>query len=733
MRENPRKATQRALDLHRQGRLTEADRVYASILAQSPDYFDALHLRGLLRMHQGNPSEALPLIEAAVRLKPNSVEALSVFGAVLLSLDHHQNALEKYERILKIEPTNVDALYNRGVVLSKLGRDGESLASYERALAIRPNHGFALFNRGNLLAELGRYEPALESLDRALAAMPQNSEVLNNRGNVLAKLERHVEAIASFDKALAIRPTYVTALTNRGNAFKQLKRYAEALASFEHALRIQPDNVVAAYNCGNALVESGRLEEALAYFDMALTIEPNHADGLSARAYALFNLRRPGEAVECYRRALTITPDDAVLHTNLIFALNFIADASMADLQIERERWYQSHGERFATNAIHGNEPDPDRRLRIGYVSSHFRDQASVYAFGGVILNHDPDRFETVCYSDTLEGDDVTRQLEASVTKWHRTTHLSDDELAQLIRADQIDILVDAVGHMKGHRLLVFARKPAPIQMTAWGEPTGTGIKSMDYLLADPVLIPARDRSVLTERVVDLPNFLGYWRPGQLPEPSQLPAIERGYITFGSFNRFAKILDSVLRLWATVLRAIPDAHLVLKPVDVSQRSRVEAIFADEGVAPERLTLLGESQRFDHFVAYQQIDIALDPFPHGGGMTTLDALWMGVPVVTLAGHTISSRLAAASLTALDLADFVAIDKDGYVRLAVAKAADLGELAALRAGLRERIANSAIGDVARYARAVEAAYRGVWQQWCARSGSESGDHLKALVRS
>jgi protein O-GlcNAc transferase len=353
-------------------------------------------------------------------------------------------------------------------------------------------------------------------------------------------------------------------------------------------------------------------------------------------------------------------------------------------------------------------------------VSPYFCDQAATYAFGGVILHHDRDRFEVVCYSDTPQEDAVSRRLRGRADKWHHTAALGDDELTALIRADRIDILIDLVGHMRGHRLLVFARKPAPIQITAWGEPTGTGLAAMDYLFADPVLVAPHERGLLAEQVVDLPNFLGYWVPDPIPEPRALPALARGYITFGSFNRFDKMQDPVLAAWARIMNALPGSRLILKggrtSLDPSQQERVKSILAAAGVAAERVTFLGWLDRGAHFEAYQDIDIALDPFPHGGGMTTLDALWMGVLVVAFPGRTISSRLASATLSAAGLKDFVARDLDDYVDLAVAKALDLAALALLRGTVRGLVASSAFGDPRQYSRAVEAAYREMWQRWC-----------------
>ena len=433
-------------------------------------------------------------------------------------------------------------------------------------------------------------------------------------------------------------------------------------------------------------------------------------------------------SVASYRRALALRPEDAALHSDLIFALNFDPAATPADQQAERARWDERHARRYAT-AIkpHPNNRDPGRRLRIGYVSSHFRHQAGTYAFGGVLTHHDRTGFEIICYSDTRQEDDLTPILRACAATWHRTADLSDEQLAELIRSDGIDILVELAGHMQGSRLLACARKPAPIQLNAWGEPTGSGLATIDYLLADPVLVPPAERAQFADRIADLPCTIAYWVPDALPEPAPLPALSRGYVTFGSFNRLSKVLDPVLRAWAEILRALPQSRLVLKDRlldEASQRTPMLAVLAEEGVAPDRVTFLDYTGRAGHFAALQEIDIALDPFPHGGGMTTLDALWMGVPVVTWPGHTASSRIAAACLTAVGLTDFIARDPASYVQLALAKAADLDALAQLRARLRGQVAQSAVGNLDRYTRAVEAIYRQIWQRWCAAAANHRG---------
>jgi predicted O-linked N-acetylglucosamine transferase (SPINDLY family) len=588
------------------------------------------------------------------------------------------------------------------VVLVKLGRDADAIESYRRALAIGPSHPGASFNLGNLLAGEAHFEEALACYDLALTNNPNLLDAHTNRGNTLMQLGRYEDAVAAFTYVLSIRPDDLPALNNRASAFKQVGRYDRALADYDRIYAIDPHHADALYNRGNALIDLGRSQEAIESLRRALG---------AAQAG-----RRDGARV-----ADRVSDDtsDASVHGSLIFALNFDPAATTADQQAERSRWAAQYQRERAPAPPHDNVADPDRRLRIGYVSSHFRHQAATYAFGGVIVEHDREHFEVTCYSDTAVEDDVTARLRARADRWHATMKLSDDRLADLIRSERIDILVDLVGHMRGNRLPVFARKPAPVQLTGWGEPTGTGLTAMDYLLADPVLVPAEERGLLAERVYDLPNFLGYSSPEPLPPPGPLPALANGYVTFGCFNRFAKVLDPVVRSWAAILRAVPKSRLLLKDrlLDrASQTGPMLAILAAEGIGPERVTFLDQLHRSGHFGAYDAIDMALDPFPHGGGMTTLDALWMGVPVVTWRGSTIPSRLAAASLSAIGLTDFIAPDRVGYVDLAVRKANDLPALAHLRASLRDRVAHSAVGDPALYARAVEAAYREMWRRWC-----------------
>jgi predicted O-linked N-acetylglucosamine transferase (SPINDLY family) len=363
--------------------------------------------------------------------------------------------------------------------------------------------------------------------------------------------------------------------------------------------------------------------------------------------------------------------------------------------------------------------PDPDRRLRIGYVSADLRHHSVASAMLPILRSHDHANVEVICYSGVTRPDGVTEQIRGLADVWHDTARLTDDDLEALIQSEHVDLLIDLSGHTGGNRLPVFARQPAPVQITAWGYATGTGLDAIDYFLADPILVPPEAHAQYAEEVIDLPSGLCYEAPAYAPNVSPLPALRHGSVTFGAFNRLAKITDDAVDTWGRVLAAVPTARLLIKTGGLEQADKRAWLLGGmlaHGVEPERVAFLGNSPHPDHLAAHAEIDLMLDTFPQGGGITTLDSLLMGVPVVTLLGQRVPGRTSASFLTTLDLADLVAQTTDEYVEIAARAVGDLDRLARERATLRERLLTSAIGDAQRYTRTVEATYRALWRRWC-----------------
>ncbi len=614
------------------------------------------------------------------------------------ALAHHAagrlaDAERGYRAVLVAAPDNADALHLLGALLASRGDARGGLVLVERALALAPGVADFHVSRGVALKAAGVLDEAAASWERALALEPGHADAWNDLGTARVAQGRADEALPCFARALAARPGFVTALANTGLALTVLGRYDEAAARCEEALARVPDDRTARLNLAAARLAAGRV----------------------------------GEAVTAYRAALARRPDDAEAHSGLVFALDFDPATTAAAALAERRRWGARHAAPLITRwRPHDNDRRPERRLRVGYVSADFRRHSAAALFGPVLRHHDPAAVEVICYSGAVVGDETTARFRAGAALWRDVAGLDDEALAARIRADGVDVLVDLSGFSAGHRLGVFAHRPAPVQVTAWGHAVGTGLAAMDYLFADDVTVPPAARAHFTEEIVRLPAIVTYEPPAGAPPPAPLPALGSGRITFGCFNRPAKITDAMLAVWAGILAAVPGSRLLLKFPgfeDAGVQARVRAALTAGGADPARVAFLGGTPPAEHLAAYAQVDVALDPFPHGGGVSALDGLWMGVPMVTLCGERVPARLGASFLTVLGLERFVAGTPAEYAAVARRVAADPSGLAALRAGLRDRVAASPLGNHRAYCRAVEAAYRTMWRRWCAAPGQPS----------
>jgi predicted O-linked N-acetylglucosamine transferase (SPINDLY family) len=684
---NVDEASARAHALHQSGFISEAQALCRDILRKAPRHFHALQLLGVTEFQSGRYEAADRLLREALSIEPRSVAALSNRGVVLHELRRFDEALACYDKAVAIQPDCAEAISNGANALAQLERFEEAVERYDQALAVRPGYAEAYSNRANALFHLRHYDEALASCEKALALKPNDAEVLSNRGNALAAMRRFDEALASFDKALALDPRLSTAWLGRGNVLIRLDRHAEALAAYQNALAAKPDNLNAMAQLARFHERHGQINQAISWYDRALAIKPDFGDAIS----------------------------------NKIFALDFAADIGVEEQQAARKYWWRHIGAKLAEKSRlrHENDPDPARRLALGYVSADFRRHSAAAAFRPVLQHHDKTQFEIVCYSCAIAQDERTEEFRRIADRWVDASQLSDQALAERVFSDKIDILIDLSGHSAGNRLGTFAMKPAPVQVTAWGHATGTGLPTIDYLFCDAVTIPESVRHFFAEKLYDLPCIITTEPPPVGLRPSDPPFLANGHITFGVFNRMSKVSDEAVAVWAAILDRVPHSRLLMKDGaldDGPLRDGLRNRFAAHGVLPERIDFLGYTPREEHLAAFARVDICLDPFPQNGGVSTWEALHMGVPVVAKLGHVPVSRLTGAILSSLGLNDWVAQSTDAYAAIAVTNASKPDHLRQLRHALAATIASSASGNGARYTRAVEQAYRAMWEEYC-----------------
>ncbi|UFZ04433.1 tetratricopeptide repeat protein [Bradyrhizobium ontarionense] len=710
-----------AVAAYRGGRRAEAQAICGQILALLPDHFDALHLLGVSALDSGQLDLAEQALTKAVEIEPRHAEALSNLGLALFNRKRYDEARKAQERAIALKPALVVAQTGLGNTLMRLGQPAEAIVAHDRAIALKPDYADAYCNRGMALLPLNRNEDANQSFDRALSLNPRHMEAMFGKGLASINLRHFNEALAAFDAALAIKPGAAQVLAQRGRLHQIAGRFDQARADFDAAL------------AGDPMLEMALLGKAqLGHFkDVAQSVDacrkvleqnPRSEDAWLWLGVCYGKQGEVSAAVAHFDRALEIRPDFAEAMTAKIFTLEFMPDADFELHQAVRREWWQRIGSHVARRPLPPRDLDPERRLTIGYVSSDFRNHSAALTFLPVLKHHDRQDFRVACYACSPVQDAVTAQFRACADLWVDASQMSDDELADRIEADGVDILVDLSGHSAGNRLPLFARKPAPVQVTAWGSGTGTGLPTIDYFFADPVTVPEATRHLFAEQVHDLPAVITTEAlPGVQPTP--LPMLRNGHVTFGVFNRLDKISDPALMVWTRIMRELPDSRIVLKSGSLDDpllRDRLLARFAAQGVTQERIICLGWSTREQQIAQFALVDISLDPFPQNGGVSTWESLQAGVPVIAKLGRSAASRAAGAIVTATGLGDWVAEDDDGYVAIALKHGAEPAELAKLRAELPAMVANSAAGNVEIYTRKVEEGYRLFWRRHCAGAG-------------
>jgi protein O-GlcNAc transferase len=744
-----------AISHHQAGRLREAERLYRRILAAHPQHSQAMHCLGVLAHQMGHNDVAIDLIRRALLLNPNDADCHYNLGNLLKDKGQFADAMAEYRWAIALRPSDADAHANLGILLADSGQTNEAIVAYHRAIALNPRLPQPYNNLGNVLKDIGKLDDALAAYDRAIALKRDYAEAYNNRGVALREKGDIDEAIAAYRQAFALKPDYAQAYSNLGNALRAKGQLDEAIAAHRQAIALSPNSAEFHCNLAVALIDNAQLDEAIVAARQAVALTPSLPEAHNNLGIALKGQDQPDAAVLAYRQAIALRPNYAEAHGNLgnvlkmqgqldaavaafrqaialkpdsvdahgqlILALQYHPDFDDRAIAEELARWNRRHAEpRRKVIRPHSNDRDPERGLRIGYVSPDFRNHVVGRNVMPLFQHHDRRQFHITCYAQMLHPDSMTGVFQQNADEWRNIVGLSDEQVAEQIREDGIDILIDLALHTIGNRLPVFALKPAPVQVTFAGYPGSTGLTTIDYRLSDPFLDPrGTDETVYSERTLRLPDSFWCYDPmeGRDIPVNPLPALERGFITFGCLNNFCKINGNVLTLWAQVLRQVEKSRLLMLAPRGSCRQRALDQLSREGIDPERVEFVPFQSREGFLQIYHRIDLGLDSFPYNGHSTSLDSLWMGVPVITSVGRRAVSRAGWGQLSNLGLTELAAQTPQDFVSSAVCLAGDLPRLSQLRSTLRQRMEQSPLMDAPKFARSIEAAYRQMWKVWCA----------------
>jgi predicted O-linked N-acetylglucosamine transferase (SPINDLY family) len=671
-----------AVEHHRAGRRADAERLYRQVLAGDPNHRDGLFLLAGIELESGRAQDAVDKLLRATALAPDNAAYFANLGEAYRRLGRPDDALRALLRAMALQPDRVEPLFNLAVLMEDSGVMDAAVAFFERAAQLRPDT--PMFADRLARARRAAARIAARGEDRVGPASDGSARMMVVFAGHLCGLGAREQGEAFLRRAVALSPGLAEAHSALGVVLGDLSRLDEAIASFRRALALKPDAADTLANLGGALASSGLV----------------------------------GEGVDAMRESVSRSPNP-VSHSNLLMTMLYDSRATPADILAESREYERVHARTLGADVEpHRNDPSPDRRLRIGYVSPDFRREGVSFFLVPVLSHHDRRDFEIFCYSSVARPDEVTQRLMGYADHWRNLLGVDDASAARTVRADGIDVLVDLTMHAGNNRMLLFARKAAPVQVCWVGYPGTTGLSAMQVRLSDPYLDPGDgDCPEYSEKTVRLPDTFWCYDPltSEL-EAGPLPALARGAVTFGCLNKFDKVSPETLDLWGRVLRQVPGSLLVLLAPLGAARGRVAEALAKYGIDRDRIEFADRRPRAEYLASYRNIDVCLDTVPVNGHTTSLDAFWMGVPVVTLVGKTIIGRAGLSLATNLGLSELVSTTPDEFVRIAVGLAGDLRRMSELRAGLRARMKKSPLMDAPRFARALEALYRRLWKDWC-----------------
>lgn len=648
---------------------------------------------------------------------------------VAQGLAYHQGGNMKaakatYLEVLKKDTENAEALHLLGCLFDGQGNTAQAIKLLVRAVKSNPKSHAYFYNLANMHLRQGDAKEAIRCYREAIRIKPDYAMAHNNLGQAFAQTVQRSQAKASFLNAISIQSNYADAHYNLGIELKIEGDLDSAISEFLRAVQIQPRFADAYCNLGGAYLQTQHLSQAVAAYTKAIEIEPTNFRNHTNLGAALLRMGRQQDAITSFQFALKLNPNDAPTRSNVILASSYTTSDATA-LQMLTEEWEQVHClplSKCIKN--HSNKADPNKTLRIGFVSADFRNHAAAFWIEPLLSNLKSDDFELYCYSSNAVVDSTTERFRLYADQWIESAGVGDEALAERIRLDAIDILVDLSSHTEGHRLLMFARQPAPVQVSWFGFPISTGLKSIQYRITDTAIDPpGQTANFYSEELVHLNRFYASYRPDPTaPAVDVAPVSRNNFITFASLNSFAKITPQVLELWAEILSGIQNSRLIIQAAgleDAALAQQIYRVFAEHGVSGDRLILRGWTPMSGFLRMGQEADIALDPFPFNGGVTTCHTLWMGLPVITLCGQSAASRVGKSILSNLGLSDLVAHNLEDYKAIAQNLARDRARLSMLRASMRSRMESNGLLDGASLCAEARIAFRDMWRTWCARA--------------
>ena len=739
-----------AFEKQRAGQLSEAAETYKEILRIDSAHTDALHLLGLIESSRGNYQQAVALIQQAVKLTPSSPILHGNLGVVLRHAGKIEAAIDSYRKSIELNPSNPDAHFNLGKSLKILGQEDEAERFFRSAISLSPNkvapwlslvalysgkdldqaliigeqaaqfctgNADVQMNLGSLYRRSGQVEKAIACFRKSVELAPKKVDAICRLASTLVNQHKIEEGKEYLALAQSIEPESIYVLNSLGLLHNSLGNSTAAIHAYRRAIQLYPSYGTAHSNLSSALRKQGCLTEALQCIKKGLELEPKNIESRVIEGGALLSLGRVTEAAKSFRMAIDAKNGYRDAHDGLLMCQQYQSDQTSESLLRLHQEWNQRYASSLPINTFESVVARKDRPLRLGFVSADIGSHPVGYFTARLFESLNREEYSTTVYSDRLGQDEIGERIKRSVSHWTDTASLSDLEMSEKIRSDRIDILFDMAGHTAQNRLMVFAGRAAPIQITWAGYVGTTGLTQMDYLLADRFHVPAEAEAFYSERILRMPNgYVTYLAPQSVPEILPLPALTKGCVTFGAMCNPAKVNEKVLRLWARLLNQLPNSRLLLCYSgwqDEGNKRRVEQSMIEVGCS-NRIDFDHRSGTASLMSIYNEIDIALDTFPYSGGLTTCEAMWMGVPTVTFPGSTFAGRHSCSHLSNVGLTQFIAEDESGYLEKAIEFATDLQGLNRLRLSLRNRVAESPLCDGPLFARHFKALMRQIWDE-------------------